>query len=506
MTADANATPAASPSLDEPRSGMIARRSFLLVFPSIMLPMFMSVVDQTIVATALPAIAGSLGDVERVSWVVVSYLIANTIAAPVYGRLGDMLGRRRMMLTAIVVFILASLLCALAPNVPLLTIARLLQGLGGGGLMTLSQALIGEAIPARERPRYQGYLSTIVVCSASFGPVAGGILTQYLGWRSVFYVNLPLGVLAFALALRLPLIPGRGEAFHFDGLGLVLFACFVAPILLALEQVQRLDTASPTSIGVLVAIAIASVLLLMRQEKRTPWPLLPVALLRKPAIWRCDALAAFHGAALVSLITFIPLYYRVARGYSASEIGILLLPLSVGVGFGSIITSRLVTRTGRTMIFPTIALPIVTVLMASTAFTLPYLSRLELTVIFGVMTLFMGTVMNVVQITVQSASGPASLGAGAGSVQFARSVGATLGTAGAGALIFVVLSLGAPQAQDMFGRLVEHGPSVLQTLGPDVRAAVTDTVTRAFQAAILLVAAFTAGGTILAATVPIRRL
>ncbi len=372
--------------------------------------------------------------------------------------------------------------------------------------MTLSQALVGEAIPARERPRYQGYLSTVVVCSASFGPVAGGVLTQYLGWRSVFYVNLPLGVLAFMLALRLPQIPGRGEGFHFDGIGLLLFACFVAPILLALEQIQSLDTASPASIGVLVAIAILAVLLLMRQERRTKWPLLPVALLRKPAIWRCDALAAFHGAALVSLVTFIPLYCRVSRGYSASEIGVLLLPLSVGVGFGSMITSRLISRTGRTMIFPTIALPVVTVLMAATALTLPYLSRLELTIIFGVMTLFMGTVMNVVQITVQSASGPAALGAGAGSVQFARSVGATLGTAGVGALIFVVLSLGAPQAEQAFGRLVEHGPSVLEAFTPAIRQAIASDVTRAFQAAILLVAAFTAGGTVLAATVPIRRL
>ena len=148
--------------------------AFWTVFPSIMLPMFLAVVDQTIVATALPAIAAATGQVERASWVVVSYLIAATIAAPIYGRLGDAFGRRRLMFAALTVFILASLLCAAASTIELLTLARVLQGFGGGGLMTLSQALVGEAIPPRERARYQGYLASVAVCANTFGPVAGG--------------------------------------------------------------------------------------------------------------------------------------------------------------------------------------------------------------------------------------------------------------------------------------------------------------------------------------------
>src|ERR1700674_1928405 len=169
---------------------------FLTVFPSIMLPMFLAVVDQTIVATALPAIAASLGNVDRVSWVVVSYLIANTVAAPVYGQLGDVFGRRRLMLIALGVFIAASALCGLARSMDMLIGARVLQGLGGGGVMTLSQALIGEAIPPRERGRYQGYLAGVAVASNTFGPVVGGYLTEHLGWQSIFLVNLPLGLAA----------------------------------------------------------------------------------------------------------------------------------------------------------------------------------------------------------------------------------------------------------------------------------------------------------------------
>src|SRR5579863_4418122 len=223
---------------------------FWRVFPSIMLPMFMAVADQTIVATALPSMASDFGAVERISWVVVSYLIANTIAAPVYGRLGDSFGRKPMMLTALAVFILGSVLCALAPNIEVLTATRVLQGFGGGGLMTLSQALVGETIPPRERGRYQGYLAGISVASSTFGPVAGGYLTQAFGWRSIFLVNLPLGLIAVLLVFRLKVLPADRRRTTFDAPGLVLFMLFVSPVILALQQVQRMDARSlPLAFG-----------------------------------------------------------------------------------------------------------------------------------------------------------------------------------------------------------------------------------------------------------------
>jgi MFS family permease len=191
MRLDQNRSSACQPAAQRP--------AFLAVFPSIVLPMFLAVVDQTIVATALPAIAAYTGNVERASWVVVSYLIASTIAAPIYGRLGDAFGRRRLMFVALSVFIGASLLCAASPTIELLALARVVQGLGGGGLMTLSQALIGEAIPPRERARYQGYLAAVAVCANTFGPVAGGFLTERFGWQSVFLINVPLGIIAVLL-------------------------------------------------------------------------------------------------------------------------------------------------------------------------------------------------------------------------------------------------------------------------------------------------------------------
>ena len=215
---------------------------FFTIFPSIMLPMFLAVVDQTIVATALPAIAAGTGEVERVSWIVVAYLIAATIAAPIYGRLGDAFGRRRLMFFALALFIVASVPARPSPTIEWLTLARVLQGLGGGGLMTLSQALVGETIPPRERARYQGYLATVAVCANTFGPVAGGYLTEHFGWQSIFLVNVPIGLDRHRADL--PAEARRRRAaieWRADPGGLIQFTLFVATTLLALEQAQHVN-------------------------------------------------------------------------------------------------------------------------------------------------------------------------------------------------------------------------------------------------------------------------
>src|SRR6201996_4413406 len=243
---------------------------FRAVFPSVMLPMFLAVADQTIVATALPAITADIGGVERISWVVVSYLIANTIAAPVYGRLGDSFGRRPMILTGLALFVLGSVFCALSPSIEWLTAARVLQGFGGGGLMTLSQALVGETIPPRERGRYQGYLAGVSVASSTFGPVAGGYLTQAFGWRSIFLVNVPLGLAAVILVWRLQTKPGDWRRTSFDAPGLLLFALFVGPVILALEQVQRMEADTlPLIAGLLVFGALALLALIWQERHAT---------------------------------------------------------------------------------------------------------------------------------------------------------------------------------------------------------------------------------------------
>ena len=480
--------------------------AFLTVFPSIMLPMFLAVVDQTIVATALPAIVASTGQVERASWIVVSYLIAATIAAPIYGRLGDSFGRRRLMFVALAVFIIASLLCAASPTVELLTLARVLQGLGGGGLMTLSQALVGEAFPPRERARYQGYLAAVAVCANTFGPVAGGYLTEQFGWQSIFLVNVPIGLGAVALTWRLPNPTMERLAWKADPGGVVLFTLFVATILLSLEQLQRVDAGLLPVGGGLFAVGLIALGLLIRHENRTPSPLIPLNLLRQPAIWHSDAMAACHGAALVSFITFLPIYLQVVRGTSPSSIGLLLVPLTIGIGAGSLVTGRLVNKTGLTTVFPAVGLVLVTINLVVLAFWASALSTAALAGVLLVTGLFMGTVMGVVQVTVQSAAGQLRLGEAAASVQFSRSIGAAFGTALVATVLFAVLTLKNPEAARFFAAMVEHAKHVGPPLPLVQLIAIQSDIAEAFRAAFLLMAAFTTAGFFLALTNPLRRI
>ncbi len=483
-----------------------ARRPFFTVFPSIVLPMFLASVDGTIVATALPSIAGSLGEVERISWVVVAYLVAATIAAPVYGRLGDVLGRRRMLFGALVVALVAHVLCAVSTSITMLVASRVLMGLGGGGLMTLSQALVGEAVPPRERGRYQGYMASVFVCSSMFGPVAGGWLTQHYGWRSVFVVGLPLCVLAMGLALRLPKrapLPGR---FRFDYLGTILFAGFIAPALMALERMQAFSFAAlPPALG-LLAFSILCLVLLLRQERRASAPLLPVAFLRQSAVWRTDTMAACIGATLVSLITFIPIYLSVARGAGAGEAGFLMLPLTGLIAVGSMATGRTISITGRTAIIPSFGLPMVAALLVVLAFIGPRLSLHELPWLLGAIALFNGTGMPVVQVTVQTLAGPKQLGVAAASVQFSRSIGAAIGTAIVGAVLFAALSASDPEAAALFGRIIQTGQSALAGLPASRVAEIQGEIAAAFRLAFLTIAGFAMLGAAMAWSIPVRRI
>lgn len=481
-------------------------RLFLTVYPSIMLPMFLAVVDQTIVATALPAIAASLGSVERVSWIIVAYLVAGTVAAPIYGQLRDVYGGKRMMFVALGIFLVASLLCTVSTSVEMLCLARVLQGLGGGGLMTLSQALIGETIPPRERARYQGYLAAVMVSSSVFGPVAGGYLTHHFGWRSVFLINLPLGVVAAVLMLRLPSRSAREQPWTFDSIGLVLFVGFIVPALLALEQAQRMSASTLPTMLVLAVVAVAALVALVYREKRAPFPLLPINLLRQATIWRSDALAACHGATLVALVSFLPLYLRVVRGSSASETGLLLLPLMFGIGAGSMITGRSVSRTGLTAIFPSVGLVFATLALIVFALWADSLSGWPLATFLFVVGLCMGTVMGVVQVTVQNAAGPGSLGSAAASVQLSRSIGAAAGTALVGAVLFAALAVSDLDAAAAFRSLVERGPAAIADLSADRRAMLQSEISSAFRAAFLTISAFAAIGIALAWSIPARRL
>ena len=478
----------------------------MTIVPPIILPVFLAAADGTVVATALPAIAASLGEVERLSWIVVVNLIASTVAAPAYGRLADVFGRRQMMVVALSAFMVASILCCLAPNFELLLVARALQGLGAGGLMTLSQALLGEHVPARERGSYQGYLSANIVAGSTLGPVAAGFLVQQWGWRSVFLAYLPLGLLAIALVLRLPRgVRGSGKA-SFDAPGLILLTMFIVPLLLAVTQLQRLDPTTLPRFGGLMVLAGLACAALLWQQKRATAPLLPLALLRNAAFWRSDVMAACSGASLTAMITFLPIYLQVVAGATPAESGLLLIPLTGAVSGGSVVTGWLVSRTGRTAVFPTYGLMITAVSLVGLAIWAPQLSKMQLSWVLAVGGLCQGSSMITAQITVQMVAGVRQLGAAAASAQLSRSLGSAFGAAAAGAVLFGVLTATDPHTATLFFDMVRRGPGVLATLPAEQQAVVQEQIANAFRGLFLLVACFSCTIIAMSATLPVRRL
>ena len=479
---------------------------FRLVVPPLILPVFLASADATVVATALPAIAASFDEVEHLSWIVIANLIAATVAAPAYGRLGDTFGRRRMMLIALCIFMTASGLCALAPSFPLLLGARALQGFGSGGLMTLAQALVGEHVPPRQRASYQGYLSANIVAGSTIGPVMGGFLTQAWGWRAVFLGYIPVGLVALLLLARLP--PGaRGRsAGGFDAFGMVLLSAFVVPLLLMVSQVQKLTTAALPGLGALLLLTGAGLAALLRQQRRAAAPLLALPLLRIPAFWRSTVMGACSGASLTALMTFLPIYLQVVTGASAGQSGLLLIPLTGAVSFGSVLTGWLISRTGRTAIFPAVGLAITAASLVCLAVWAPLLSRVQLSWLLAIGGLTQGSSMITAQITVQAVAGPRQLGAASASVMLSRSLGSAFGAATAGAVLFGLLSAMDPATANLFSEMVRHGPGVMDHVSAGQQALVQSQIAGAFRGVFLTVACFSCAIVACAATLPLRRL
>jgi MFS family permease len=484
----------------------VPKNLFRLVVPPIILPVFLSAADGTVVATALPAIAASFGEVANLSWIVVANLIASTVAAPAYGRLGDQFGRRRVMVVALGIFMAASGLCAMAPSFGFLLAARVLQGLGGGGLMTLAQALLGENVPPRQRGSYQGYLSANIVAGSTIGPVAGGFITQAWGWHAVFLAYLPLGLIAVLLVLRLPPGATGSRRTGFDLPGLVMLTTFVVPLLLSVSQLQRLSPAALPKLGGLLALTATALAALIWQQRRARSPLLALKLLRIPAFWRSDVMGACSGASLTAMMTFLPIYFQVVTGASPVQSGLLLIPLTGAVSLGSVGTGWLISRTGRTAIFPTFGLAVTGISLIGLAIWAPSLSRAQLSWLVALGSLSQGSAMITAQITVQSVAGTHQLGAAAASVQLSRSLGSALGAAAAGAVLFGVLSAMDPGTANLFSEMVRHGSGVLDGLPAAQQDIVRTEIGFAFRGVFLTVACFSGLIVACAATLPLRRL
>lgn len=473
------------------------------MFGGVGVAMFLAAADQTILASALPTIATALGGITDLSWVVVAYLLAATVAAPLYGYVGDRFGRRRALMGALSVFTAASLACALAPSFLFLVVFRALQGLGGGGLMTLAQALIGEHIAPRERGRYAGYFAMVFGLASTSGPVLGAYLTEHFTWRAVFLVNLPLGLLAALLALRVPhSAPSRKGRFRPDILGAALFCGATTMLLFALSSAGHRFGWVSWPMALLLAGAAVGFTALGWWERRHPDPLIPLRFLRVPAIARPDLVVLCFGATLFATIVYLPLYLQLGRGLGIGASGLLLLPITLAQVTSAAITGRLVTHTGEVAIFPVIGLSLAASAFAGLAYAIyaaPTAVVLALTVLVGI---GLGMVMPPSQVLVQTAAGRQSLGVATASLALCRAVGGATGVALVGAVLFGLIDRNADGAGALLHEAIEGGAAFIARLTPDQRGAMAGHVNDAYRAAFVALAAISGAGALVARTVP----
>jgi len=405
-----------------------------LVFGGLLLVMLLAALDQTIVATALPTIVGDLGGLSHISWVVTAYLLAQTAVTPLYGKLGDMYGRKIVLQFGLVVFLIGSALCGLSRSLDELIAFRALQGLGGGGLMVSAQAAIGDVVPPRERGRYTGLFGAVFGLASIAGPLLGGFLTSDFSWRWIFYVNLPLGIVAFfVLAATLPTVTERVHHVV-DYLGTVLLAGGLTAIVLAASLG---GTSYAWGSTLIVGLAVAGVLLLGAfafTERRAVEPVLPPKLLANRVFVVTGAVGFVVGFALFGAVTYLPLFLQVVKGATPTGSGLQLLPLMGGLLITSIVSGQVITRTGHYKPFPIAGTAVTSLGLYLLSTMDPSSSRTSISLFMFILGLGLGMVMQVLILAVQNAVDYADLGVATSGATLFRSIGGSLGVAVLGAI------------------------------------------------------------------------
>jgi len=473
--------------------------SVRFVFAGLMLVLLMAALDSTIVSTALPTIVGDLGGLNHISWVVTAYLLAQTAVTPIYGKLGDLYGRKVVLQAGLVVFLVGSALCGLSQNLTELIAFRALQGLGGGGLIVSAQAAIGDVVSPRDRGRYQGYFGAVFGIASVVGPLLGGFLTTNLTWRWIFYVNLPIGVLAFGVLVAT--LPARTERVQrrIDYVGAGLLAAALAAIVL-------LTTLGGTTYAwgstLIVGLGVAAVFLLVAfvaVERRAPEPVLPPGLFRNRVFSVTSGMGFVVGFALFGSVVYIPLFLQVVNGASPTGSGLRLLPLMVGLLSTSIVSGQLISRTGRYKVFPIFgtALMIVGLLLLSTMSA--GTTSLQSSAYMLVVGLGLGSTMQVLVLAVQNSVDYQDLGVATSGATLFRSIGGAIGTAILGSifsnrlktsLVSALAGLRSPLAPAVAQKIQagSDNPAALKKLAPPLHTAYIHAFTNALSPVFVVAA------------------
>jgi EmrB/QacA subfamily drug resistance transporter len=467
-----------------------SRRAVLAAYAGIMLATLLAALDQTIVATALPGIVTDLRAFEDLSWIVTAYLVASTVTVPIYGKLGDIHGRRRMFVVAITIFLVGSLLCAVAQDVGQLVGARVVQGLGAGGLLPLAQTAIADLFSPRDRGRYQGLIGAMWAIAAIAGPLLGGTLTDAASWRWIFWINLPLGAIALIVVVRTMRVPHVRREHRVDVWGAVLLSVAVVCVLLTCSWGgSRYAWDSPELLAV-AATGIAAFLAFLWVARRVPEPLLPLDLFRG-RVFRISSLASVtFGALLFAVTIYVPVYVQGAQGESATTSGVALIPLMLTWTSMSFLCGQIISRTGRYRAFPIVGSAIVLAGVALLARLDADSSGLEVAIAVAVVGAGMGTMVQTYIIATQNAVASTVVGTATAALQFFRSMGGSLAVAGLGALLAARLAselgerLGAAASQVDQDRLLEGSAAIPADLVAATQHALADSLHSVFLALI----------------------
>ena len=467
--------PTATPGPDAPF--LLTQRRIWIIFSALIAGMLLSSLDQTIVSTAMPTIVGELGGVSHQVWITTAYILATTIVMPIYGKFGDVLGRRRLFMAAIAIFTLASVGCAFATDFWMFVVFRAIQGLGGGGLMILSQAIIADIVPADQRGKYLGPLGGVFGLAAVAGPLLGGFFVDHLTWQWAFYINIPVGIAAFFIAVFALKLPNKKAEKPIDWLG-VLFLTVATTCLIFFTDFggsadQGWDSGATWAWG---AGLVASAGLFIFTESRAADPIMPLSMFRNPIFINATAIGMAIGIGMFAALGFVPTFLQMSSGTSAAASGLLMLPMMVGVMGMSIASGLLITKTGKYKLFPiagTLIVGVAMVLMTTLTASTPIWLICTYLFLFGV---GLGCIMQVVVLVVQNAVPAADLGTATSTNNYFREVGAALGTAVFGTLFTTRLTENLTKVFTDAGASPEQAGEATSSIDPSVLNSLPDTV------------------------------
>jgi len=417
------------------------RRHILLIFAGLMVTMLLASLDQTIFSTALPTIVGELNGVDHMLWVTTAYILASTIMLPVYGKVGDLVGRKGLFISAIALFIVGSVIGGLAQDMTWLIAGRAVQGLGGGGLMILAQAIIADVVPARERGKYMGIMGGVFALSSVAGPLLGGYFTESIGWRWAFWMNIPLGILAIASAaffLRLPKVDRARPKLDFTGMGLLAIAS-TCLVLVTTWGGTTYAWSSATIIGLIVGTVVAGVAFVI-VEQRAAEPIMPLTLFRDRNFNLTTAAGLIIGIAMFGALAYLPTYLQMVTGVNATEAGFLMIPMMAALLITSIVTGALVSKTGRYKWIPVIGTAIVAVSLLLLSTLTPSMPVWVLCAYLAIMGIGLGGSMQILVLIVQNSFPVSQVGTATASNNYFRQIGASLGSAVVGSLFVARLT------------------------------------------------------------------